>query len=156
MEYAIRIGFKATINEAEYKTLLIGLRVVTRLEVDSMDTFNDSQLVVNQVQGDYLAKDMQMAAYLDNVKIMSKKIKDFTIRQIPRKENKKADALANLASTFDFISDRSIHLEFLPNPSIDIIEPVCSVEADPTWMDEIIAYLQHGTLPTDKLQARRI
>ena len=88
---------------------------------------------------------------MDEVKIMSKKIKNFTIRQISREENKKVDALANLTSIFDFISDRSIHLEFLPNPSIDIIKPICPVEADPTWMDEIIAYIKHGTLPTDKL-----
>ena len=45
-----------------------------------MDAFSDSQLVVNQVQWDYLAKDTRMVAYLDEVKIMSKKIKDFTIR----------------------------------------------------------------------------
>ena len=54
-----------------------------------------------------------MVAYLDEVKAMSMKIKNFKIRQIPRKENKKADALANLASTFDLISDKSIPLEFL-------------------------------------------
>ena len=112
--------------------------------------------LVNQVQGDYLAKDTRMVAYLDEVKIMSKKIKDFTIRQIPREENKKADALANLVSTFDFILDRSIPLEFLSNPSIENTKLVCPTKIDPTWMDEIIAYLQHGTLPTDKLQARRI
>ena len=122
MEYAIRIGFKATNNEAEYEALLSELRIATRLEIDSMDSFSDSQLVVNQVQEDYLAKDTRMAAYLDEVKIMSKKIKDITIRQNSREENKKADALAKLASTFDFISDISIPLEFLPNPSIDITE----------------------------------
>ena len=65
--------------------------------VDSLDAFSDSQLVVNQVQGDYLAKDTRMAAYLDDVKIMSRKTKDFRILQIPREENKKVDALANLA-----------------------------------------------------------
>ena len=56
MEYAIRIGFKVTNNEAEYEALLAGLRVATRLGVDSMDAFSDSQLVVNQVQGDYLTR----------------------------------------------------------------------------------------------------
>ena len=47
-------------------------------------------------------------AYLDEVKTISIKIKDFKIRQIPREEYKKAGALANLASAFDFISYRSI------------------------------------------------
>ena len=97
-----------------------------------------------------------MVAYLDEVKSMSQKIKSFTIRQIPKEDNRKADAFANLASTFDFVSNRSIPLEFLSNPSIEIAIYVGPIEIDPTWMDEIIAYLQHGTLPTDKLQARRI
>ena len=73
-----------------------------------MDTFNDSQLVVNQVQGEYLAKDHRMVAYLDEVKNVLMKIKDFKICQIPREENKKADALGNLTSTFDFISPQSV------------------------------------------------
>ncbi|GFY91030.1 hypothetical protein Acr_07g0012260 [Actinidia rufa] len=65
MEYAIRIGFKATNNEAGYEALLAGLRVAAELRVDSLDVFSESKLVVNQVQGDYLAKDMRMVAYLD-------------------------------------------------------------------------------------------
>ena len=65
-----------------------------------------------------------MAAYLDEVKSMSQKIKSFIICQIPKEENKKADAFANLASTFDFVSDRNIPLEFLSYPSIEIAKPV--------------------------------
>ena len=62
MEYAIRIGFKATKNEAKYEAFLVGLRVATELWVEPLDAFSDSQLVVNQVQGDYLAKDLWMMA----------------------------------------------------------------------------------------------
>ncbi|GFZ15860.1 hypothetical protein Acr_25g0002690 [Actinidia rufa] len=156
MEYAIRIGFKTTNNEVEYEALLAGLRVVAELGAESLDVFSDSQLVVNQVQGNYLAKDTRMMAYMDEVKTMSVKIKDFRIRQIPREENKKADALANLASTFEFISDRCIPLEFLASPSIEVANQVLRVEESLTWMAEIIIYLQEGTLPKDKLQARRI
>ncbi|XP_057463832.1 uncharacterized protein LOC130753673 [Actinidia eriantha] len=118
-----------------------GLRVTTELEVDFLDVFSDSQLVVNQVQGDYLAKDLRMVAYLDEVKTMSGRIRDFKICQIPREENKKADALANLASSFDFISDRSIPLEFLASPSIGIADIVFQAEEGPMWMDEIFVYL---------------
>ncbi|XP_057506532.1 uncharacterized protein LOC130789733 [Actinidia eriantha] len=95
-------------------------------------------------------------AYLGEVKATSAKIKDFKIHQIPREDNKKAYALANLASSFEFISDRCIPLEFLASPSIEIANLVLQVGESPTWMDEIIAYLQEGTLPRDKLQARRL
>ena len=82
MEYAICIGFKITNNEAEYEALLAGLRVTIKLGVESLDTFSDSQLVVNQVQGDYLTKDFRMVAYLDEVKTISMKIRDLRICQI--------------------------------------------------------------------------
>ena len=37
--------------------------------------FSDSQLIVNQVQGDYLNKNPKMIAYLDEVKSLVSKIK---------------------------------------------------------------------------------
>ena len=123
MEYTIRIGLKATNNEAEYEALLTSIRVTTELEVESLNIYSDSHLVVNQVQGNYIAKDRCMMAYLDEVKAMSMKIKNFKICQIPKEENKQVDAMANLASNFDFISDRSVPLEFLPNINIDITKP---------------------------------
>ena len=85
MEYTIHIGFKTTTNEAEYETFLVKRRVAIELGVESLDAFSDSQLVVNQVQGDYLAKDLRIVTYLDEVKTMSMKIKDFKIRQNSKK-----------------------------------------------------------------------
>ncbi|GFZ19790.1 hypothetical protein Acr_28g0004950 [Actinidia rufa] len=40
IEYAIRIGFKATNNKVEYEDLIAGLRVATELGVESLDAFN--------------------------------------------------------------------------------------------------------------------
>ena len=40
--YAILIGFKATSNEAEYEALIAGLRVMTELELESLDAYSDS------------------------------------------------------------------------------------------------------------------
>ena len=82
-----------------------------------------------------------MVAYLDEVKTISMKMKDFKIRQILIEKNRKADALANLVSAFDFTSDRSVPLEFLPNPSIDVAKIICQAATNPTWMDDIIMYL---------------
>ena len=58
MECSIRIRFKATNNDVEYEALLAGLRIAIELEVESWDAFSDSQLVMNQVQWDYLTKDL--------------------------------------------------------------------------------------------------
>ncbi|GFZ01679.1 hypothetical protein Acr_15g0002880 [Actinidia rufa] len=156
MEYAIRMGLKATNNEAEYEALLAGLRVATELGAQSLEVFSDSQLVVNQSPRRLPRQGRENDSLLGEVKAMSAKIKEFKIHQIPREDNKKADALANLASIFEFISDRCIPLEFLAIPSIRIANQVLQAQESPTWMDEIIAYLQNGILPKEKLQARRL
>ena len=65
---ALRFGFKASNNEAEYEALLAGLRVANELKASSVQCFSDSQLVVNQVLGEYQARGPKMAAYLAKVK----------------------------------------------------------------------------------------
>ena len=84
MEYAICIGFKAINNEVEYEALLVELRIASEFRVKSLDIFSNSQLVVNQVQGDYISKDLKMMGYLDEVKSLEIKIKNFKIQYIPR------------------------------------------------------------------------
>ncbi|KAK2996117.1 hypothetical protein RJ639_029511, partial [Escallonia herrerae] len=73
VEYALRFGFQALNNEAEYEALLTGIRLVHALKVDSLSVHNDSQLVVNHVLGDYEARDEQMAQYLQLVKTSASK-----------------------------------------------------------------------------------
>ena len=51
----IRFGFKASNNKAEYEALIVGLHLAHELQVRNVKIFNDSQLVVNQVNDIYLA-----------------------------------------------------------------------------------------------------
>ena len=69
----MRLGFLASNNEAEYETLLIGLRSAARLGADRLQVFCDSQLVVNHILGEYLARDERMLAYLFTVKSLLSK-----------------------------------------------------------------------------------
>ncbi|GJZ80950.1 reverse transcriptase domain-containing protein [Tanacetum coccineum] len=59
----------------------------------------DSRLVANQVNEMYVAKEADMIQYLEKVKTLTSSFKAFSIRQISRSENKKADALSKIAST---------------------------------------------------------
>ena len=65
---AIRFGFKALNNEAKYKALITGLHLAIKLQIRNVKIFNDSQLVVNQVNNIYLARGGKMAAYLEKAK----------------------------------------------------------------------------------------
>ena len=57
-------GFKTSNNEVEYEALIAGLRLVHELQVCNVKIFNDSLLVVNQINDIYLVRGETMAAYL--------------------------------------------------------------------------------------------
>ena len=68
LEHSFRLGFNASNNEAEYEALLAGLRAVSQLEARDVEIYSDSRLIVNQVQGNFEARDPRMKAYLDLVR----------------------------------------------------------------------------------------
>ena len=96
IQQAIRCGFKATNNEAEYEALIAGLNLAKDMGIRKLSVRSDSQLVVNQLLGSYQARDLKMASYLEHVKILQSIFKEFDIAQIPRLDNSHADVLANL------------------------------------------------------------
>ena len=53
VECAIRLDFKETNNQAEYKALLASLSVCIALRAYEIEIFSDSQVVVNQVLDEY-------------------------------------------------------------------------------------------------------
>ena len=61
LEQAIRLGFPASSNEAEYEAILSGLDLALALSVPKLRVYSDSQLVVRHVQKEYEAKDACMA-----------------------------------------------------------------------------------------------
>ena len=64
MHCAFRFNFKAFNNEAEYKALIVGLNLAKEMKVESLDIYNDSQLVVCQIIDEYQVRGEKMVAYL--------------------------------------------------------------------------------------------
>ncbi|XP_031256102.1 uncharacterized protein LOC116114089 [Pistacia vera] len=116
IQRAIRCEFKCTNNEAKYKALIVGLSLAKEIGAKRLEVKSDSQLVVNQLQGTYQARDSKMMAYLNLVKELKSQFEEFSITQIPRVENSHADALANLGSALQCSSQSSIPLLFLQWP----------------------------------------
>ncbi|GJS58684.1 reverse transcriptase domain-containing protein [Tanacetum coccineum] len=106
--YAMRFRFEATNNEAEYEALIAGLQIVEQMGVKNLQVNVDSRLVANQVNGSYVAKESGMVQYLKKVKTLASNFKEFSIKQVPRSENKKADALSKIASTIVGSLDHSM------------------------------------------------
>ncbi|GJV05768.1 reverse transcriptase domain-containing protein [Tanacetum coccineum] len=130
--YAMRFRFEATNNEAEYEALIA-------------------------INGSYIAKESGMVQYLNKVKTLAKSFKEFSIKQIPRSENKKADALSKIASTSFAHINKQVLVEELKEKSINEEEILDIVEEEGnTWMTPIQEYLTKEILLEDKKKARAV
>jgi ribonuclease HI len=87
----------ATNNEAEYNGLLSGLRYAKKLGINNLSVEGDSLLVIRQMKGEYAVKANNLKPLHREAKSLSNLFQDFSIRYIPREENKLADQLANKA-----------------------------------------------------------
>ena len=64
LEKSLRLGFRASNNEAKYKALIASLRAAQKLGVEELEIFSDSRLVVSQVEGSFEVRDSRMPQYL--------------------------------------------------------------------------------------------
>ena len=92
IEYALRFGFQASNNEAEYEAIITGHNLAHSMEVDKLEVCNDSQLVVKQIEDTYEAKGEKMILYLKKVRELLRKFVLVQVRHIPKTENSRADA----------------------------------------------------------------
>ena len=84
IEYALRFGFQASNNEAEYEAVIAGLNLSHSLEVDQLEVHSDSQLVVRQIEDTYEARSEKMVLYLQKVRDLLKKFVSVQIKYVPR------------------------------------------------------------------------
>ncbi|XP_071712852.1 uncharacterized protein [Rutidosis leptorrhynchoides] len=149
--------FDASNNEAEYEALIAGLRLAKSIDVQQLMAYVDSQLLTSQLNGSFEAKDISMQKYLDLIKMLTKTFTTFEIKQIAHNCNKKADALSKLAYFLYHDFTKKVMVEALERKSTDedILMATITTEEE-CWMIPFIKYLADGTLPEDKLQARRI
>ena len=110
-EYALRFGFQASNNEAEYEAVIVGLNLVHFMEVDQLEVSSDSQLVVKQIEDSYEARGEKMILYLKKVRELLKKFTRVQVKHVPRVENSRADALAKLATASQEDLGRLIPIE---------------------------------------------
>ncbi len=88
---------KATNNIAEYRAILRAVNECESRKIDEAIFFTDSELIVNQLNKSYKVKDEKIKTLY--VKLLNKLInfKNWSIKHIPREDNKIADFLANQA-----------------------------------------------------------
>ncbi|XP_071694816.1 uncharacterized protein [Rutidosis leptorrhynchoides] len=98
-----------------------------------------------------------MKKYLQLLNELAERFEYFELAQVPRSQNKNADALSKLAALTFSHFQKQVWVEELPSKSIDNDLMVASVEEEqPNWMEPILQYIRSDVLPSDKREARLV
>ena len=149
-------------NVAEYQALIVGLQVAIKIGISQLEIFGDSKLVINQILEQYDVKKGDLIPYCKYTKKLLANFKAITLEHIPRKENRQADVLANLATALTLSQEETAKVAISQRWVVPLMVEeeeekeqaniifVCLVEKE-DLRQVIIEYLQHRRLPDDKL-----
>ncbi len=108
---------EATNNIAEYSALIYALQEAAILQAKDIRIYTDSELVFNQVNGQYKVKNQNLKFLFDQVQLLIKGFERVEIKHVLREKNKDADQLATsslkkkqakmVASLFEYEGEES-------------------------------------------------
>ncbi|XP_075076401.1 uncharacterized protein LOC142163049 [Nicotiana tabacum] len=133
-----------------------------------LQVFGDSKLVINQILGSYKVKKPELVPYHKYAQRLVSWLGEVTIQHVTRKENKRVDALAALASILSLPDQTQVtvcQIWVVPPPNdyeeeeseVEHIASVLEVEIE-DWRQPLIDYLCYGILPENprrKIEIRR-
>ncbi len=88
---------ETTNNVAEYRGLLLGLKLARSLGINRIKVFSDSQLLVRQINGSYRVKQPHLLALWQEAQQELQRFGSHEVCHVPREMNQQADRLANQA-----------------------------------------------------------
>ncbi|CAM8911187.1 unnamed protein product [Rhodiola kirilowii] len=156
-------------NMAEYQALLLGLQMARQIRIDEMDIYGDSQLVINQVLGEYEVRKDDLIPYHRHATQLLNEFDSISIGHVPRSANKLADALANLAANLALGAEETMSIpvcnrwvvppleENEKNMESSNVVYAYEIERE-DWRQPIIDFLDHQKLPSNprhKIEIRR-
>ncbi|KAL0378464.1 UNVERIFIED_CONTAM: hypothetical protein Sradi_3151900 [Sesamum radiatum] len=148
LDFAVKLGFKASNNEAGYEALMTSIKMTHEVGARHLIAYSDSQLVVKQMEGIYEAKEEHMIQYLQQITELKINFKSFQIVQTPREENVKDDCLSKLASALEDCRIKHVTIQYLLKPrTLSMIQAISSTE---DWRRLVIKWLEEGYLLDNK------
>jgi len=159
VEQSLKFSFKTSNNQVEYEAFAAGMLLAKEMGVAHLTTRSDSLLVTGQVNGDFAARDPQLARYLEYIQTLSKTFLSFELIHVPCEENNRADLLSKLASCTKPRQQRSVIKEILNAPRIGVSGKMTimtthgsSDNGSENWMTPFKTYLTDGILPKDPME----
>ena len=80
---------------------------------------SDSKLVIEQIKGEYEAKEERMQKYLRLTKHLMREFDEVEFIQVPRNQNALADEISKLASSEEGEPSNNLAMEVQKHPSIE-------------------------------------
>lgn len=91
------LGQNVTNNQAEYQGLILGLEKALEMGIQHLNVYGDSQLIINQVTGEYRCQNAGLMPLHRKAQALSKEFNACYFQWIPREKNGKADEAATKA-----------------------------------------------------------
>jgi ribonuclease HI len=88
---------RATNNVAEYRGLVAGMARAAELGVEELDVVSDSELLVNQMKGDYKVKNEALRELWEEANELERRFRRVRYTAVRRAHNELADRLVNEA-----------------------------------------------------------
>ncbi|KAL2238147.1 UNVERIFIED_CONTAM: Retrovirus-related Pol polyprotein from transposon [Sesamum indicum] len=147
IEVAARLSFPVTNNEAEYEALILGLELAHEAGARDLEVFTDSQLIALQIEGTYETRERTMTSYKEIVQRLMGKFEKCSVLQVPR---------AKTTRRTPYLNSELPWMESEIARSQPYRAEVQVVSETGSWKDEIVKYLEDGTLPVDPIAAKRV
>ncbi|KAK5782620.1 hypothetical protein PVK06_037125 [Gossypium arboreum] len=140
----------------------MGLRAAIERNIEILEVYGDSALVVYQIRGEWEVWDPKLIKYSDLVAELIKEFKEITFHYFPQEENQLADALATLASMFK--ASKEAEIMALKMSIYEVPAHCCSIEKEADgrpWFHDILEYIKNQSYPeqaneNDKRTIRRM
>jgi ribonuclease HI len=166
LKYVLQIFWMVSNNKAQYEALLHGLRLPISLGIKQLLVYDDSSVVINQVNKSWDRNKENMDAYCLEVCKLKNKFYGLEFHHVVRDNNIVADVLSKLGSTRAQVPAgvfvHELHAPSISEPAPTTTKPVPSqagqevMMIDVDWRQPFIDYIREQNFPTDKNLAEQI
>ncbi|XP_077230199.1 uncharacterized protein LOC143863420 [Tasmannia lanceolata] len=137
-----KLQFEWTNNMAEYESCIAGLEVALALQIQDIDVFGDSILIIYQTNGKWKTREDRLIPYNAYLESLVQKFRSITFTHLYRTKNHFADALATLASMLDIsatmeVQPLTVRLQWEP-AHVNVIEIAAKCPDGKPWYTDIM------------------
>ncbi|XP_043694500.1 uncharacterized protein LOC122645235 [Telopea speciosissima] len=135
---------------AEYEACATGLEGVLSTGLKRLEIYEDSSLVVCQMQGKWRTKDKKLIPYQEHVENLSKEFEEIS-SSLPRDSNQFADALSTLISMVEMEFGTRVHpfsIELRHQPTDANHNNALTIDERP-WYANVTDFIKERRYPKD-------